>query len=429
MKSTIFLGLAALLLPSSLSAGDWPQFQGPERTGVSSEKGLARSFPEGGPKVLWEAKLEKGFGGCAIVGNDVFLVDRVMKEKDMLLCLDFKTGKEKWRYESPSEGEPSFPGSRSVPTVEEDAVYFIGSYGRVHCIDRASHKARWTVKMSDRYPDAKTPNWGWAQPALVVGDIVFVTPFGEETGAAGFDKKTGKEVWKSGHIGDSHASPTVLKLGGEEHIVLVSKSGQTGYVTSYRPADGKILWQTELYYNRIPIPIVTKVSEDQVFVTGGYDAGSKMLSVTKAGGAYKVEELWAIKKGTQVHPPFVIDGHLYFLANENSNHKVKSKRRTGGLSCWDLDGKELWRTGDEPFMGRGGSIYADGMLIIQDGEKGILRLVEPSPSGFKLLAEANVFDADLKKKHDLKFWSPPALSNGHLLVRGQDRLLCLDLTK
>jgi outer membrane protein assembly factor BamB len=428
MKAILILGLAAFPL-ATLHAADWPQFQGPERTGVSQETGLIRSFGKEGPRILWDVKLEKGFGGTAIVGEEVYLVDRVMKEKDMLLCLDLKTGKEHWRYESPSEGEPSFPGSRSVPTVEEDAVYFVGSYGRVHCIDRKSHKARWTVKMADRYPDANTPNWGYAQCALVVGEIVFVTPFGSETGAAGWNKITGAEVWKSGSIGDSHASPTVLQIGGEPHIALVSKSGKEGYVTGYRPQDGTILWQTQSYYNRIPIPIVTKVSEDKLFVTGGYDCGSKMLSIKKSGARYKLDELWAIEKGTQIHPPFVIDNHLYFLANENSNHKVAAKRKTGGLSCWDLEGKELWRTGNDPFMGRGGCILADGMLIIQDGEKGVLRLVEPSPKGFNLLAQANVFESDLGKKHDLKFWSPMALREGRLIMRGQDRLICVDLRK
>lgn len=428
MKATTIFALTASFL-SPLHAADWPQFQGPARTGVSTETGLIRSFDKDGPKILWDVKLEKGFGGTAIVGDEVYLVDRVMKEKDMLLCLDFKTGKEKWRYESPSEGEPSFPGSRSVPTVKEDAVFFVGSYGRVHCIDRKTHKARWSVKMSDRYPDAKTPNWGYAQCALVVGEIVFVTPFGSETGAAGWNKKTGEEVWRSGSIGDSHASPTVLEIGGEQQIVIVSKSGKDGYVTGYDPKGGRMLWQTESYYNRIPIPIVTKVSDEKLFVTGGYDCGSKMLSIKKTGRNYKLEELWAIKKGTQIHPPFVIDNHLYFLANENSNHKVEAKRKTGGLSCWNLEGKELWRTGNDPFMGRGGCILADGMLIIQDGEKGVLRLVAPNPKGFKLLAEANVFKSDLDTKHDLKFWSPMALSEGRLIMRGQDRLICVDLRK
>ena len=62
----------------STAWADWPHFQGPHRTGVSHETGLLRSFPEDGPRLLWETKLQQGFGGCAVVGDDVFLVDRVM---------------------------------------------------------------------------------------------------------------------------------------------------------------------------------------------------------------------------------------------------------------------------------------------------------------------------------------------------------------
>jgi outer membrane protein assembly factor BamB len=154
-----------------------------------------------------------------------------------------------------------------------------------------------------------------------------------------------------------------------------------------------------------------------------------MLSIKKSGSEFEVKELWTTQKGSQVHPPFVIDGHLYFLANENSNHKTATRRKKGGLVCFDLDGKELWSTGNDPFMGRGASLYADGIIIVQDGENGILRLVAPSPKDFKLLAEANVFGTDPTSKKDLRYWSPLALSDGKLLMRGQSKLLCVDLKK
>ncbi len=428
MKIPFHLALAAILTLVAV-AEDWPHFLGPSRNAVSGETGLVRSFPDGGPPVVWEKELEVGFGGCAVVGDEVFVVDRVRSESDLLLCLDAATGKEKWRFENPAEGEPPFPGSRSVPTVEEGAVYFINAFGRVFRIDRKTHKAAWDVKLDERY-DGATPKWGWAQPALVVGDVLVVTPFGEKVGTVGLDKMTGEERWKSGPIGDSHSAPTVLEIGGEKQVVIVSVTDQdakAGLVTSYRPADGTVLWQTGLYYNKIPIPVVTQVGKDRIFVTGGYDCGSKMLGIRRSDDAYELTELWSADKGSQIHPAFVIDDHLYFLANENSNHKVKSRRQTGGLSCWTLDGEELWNTGDEPFMGRGGMIHADGMLIIQDGESGVLRLVYPSPEGFRLLAEANVFGSDLRKRFDLKYWTPPALSDGRLYLRGQDRLLCVDL--
>ena len=341
-----FYSILITALCSAIALADWPQFQGPNRDGTSSESGLLRSFPKEGPRIIWEKSLEQGFGGCAVDGNDLFVVDRVAKTKDMLICLDATTGKEQWRYESPSKGEPSFPGSRSVPTVRKDAVYFIGSFGRVHCVDRATRKARWQIKMSERYPDAETPKWGYAQCALVIDDIVVVTPFGSETGVAAWHRNTGKEVWRSGPIGNSHSSPTLLEIAGEQHIVLtsvVNQGSKEGLITSYRPNDGKTLWQTSHYYNRIPIPAVTKVNNTLLFATGGYDCGSKMLSIERQGNSYTLSEKWSIQKGSQIHPPFVISDHLYFLANENSNHRVATKRKTGGLSCWSLDGEELWR--------------------------------------------------------------------------------------
>ena len=141
-----------------------------------------------------------------------------------------------------------------------------------------------------------------------------------------------------------------------------------------------------------------------------------------------------------MHPPFVIGDHIYFLANENDNHRGE-KRTTGGLTCMDFKGNILWNSGDKPFMGRGNMIYADGKLLIQDGEVGYLRVVDPSPEGYRELAMADIFgkkaevDQLIEKQKgkktiklpDYKYWSPMALSNGHLIMRGQENLVCLKL--
>ncbi|MGE9268553.1 MAG: PQQ-binding-like beta-propeller repeat protein [Verrucomicrobiales bacterium] len=422
--SRLFPVLALSTLCQLLPAADWPHFQGPTRNGTSTETGLLKSFPAKGPETLWETPLQEGFGGAAVVGDEVFIADRAQREKDMLLCLDLATGKEKWRFEHPSEGEPPYPGSRNVPTVEADAAYFIGSFGDVFRLNRESQKPDWHVKLSERYPDAEAPKWGYAQCPLVVGDLLIVTPFGTETGIAAWDKKTGKEVWKSGPIGSTHSSPTLLNILGEEQLVIITAEGTYGF----NPADGTRLWHTDLYQVRIPIPFPTLVGNDRLFLTGGYDAGSKFLKITKKGSNYQFETLWELAKGSQIHPPQIIGEHLYMLANENSNHNAKARRKKGGLTCIELaSGKELWSTGDEPFMGRGGLLHADGALYIQDGESGVLRAFKVSPEGPEKLAEANVFQTDESRRRDLKYWSPLALSQGHLLLRGQDRLLCLKL--
>jgi len=442
MKRHLFSLLLAL--PLTGVADDWPNFQGPNRNGISLEEGLnLTDWGKDGPPVVWTTELNEGWGGAAIAGDEVFLVDRDLGERDHLICLSLEDGSEKWRFTHEHEGKLPFPGSRGVPLVEDDAVYFIGGFGHVFRINRETHQPDWTVSIQDQY-GAPPPKWGWAQSVVMVDDVIVVPAMSESAGLAGFDKETGKELWTTGGFGDSHSTPTVLNLHGVDQVVFVAtmRDGDagTGTTISVKPDTGEVLWKTNLYFNKIPIPFPTKVTDELVFLTGGYENGSCMVRVTQEGGEWIVEKVFDMTQGTQVHPPFVIGEHIYFLANENANHKGES-RQTGGLMCIDFDGNILWHTGDDPFMGRGNMIQAGGKLLIQDGEVGYLRVVNPSPDGYKEVAMADIFGKkaevdemlakqehrEVKRVPDFKYWSPMALSNGRLVMRGQDKLICLDL--
>ena len=436
--------LFSFVSPGTAVAVDWPYFAGPERLATSPETGLNLDWgddPDAAPKVQWSLELNEGFGGAAIVGDEVFFLDRIFGETDQLRCVSLKDGSDLWKFEFTHAGRLSHPGSRGVPTVEDDAVYFTSGMSHVHRINRKTHEADWTVNISEKY-NAESPKWGWAQSPLVIGDILIAAAMGPEAGLVGLDKKTGAEVWTTEPIGHSHSSPTVLTLDGVQQVLFISRSfeGNDGSVISVDPATGKTLWKTDAYYNAIPIPFATKIDEQRVYMTGGYDCGSCMLQVEHAGDEWTVSKLWDIKQGTQMQAPFLIDDHLYFLMNENANHKGE-KRQTGGLACMDLDGNILWNTGDEPFMGRGASLKVDGKLLVQDGETCYLRVFEVSPKGPKQIAFADVFgkkpevDAQIAKQEgkdniklpDFRFWSPMALSDGRLIMRGQTMMKCLDL--
>lgn len=450
MKISRFLAFAAITLSLSFSnfavAGDWPHFAGPERLATSSETGLKLGWGDdasAAPSILWSLELNEGFGGAAIVGDEAFFLDRILGETDQLRCVSLKDGSDLWKFEFTHAGRLSHPGSRGVPTVEDDAVYFTSGMSHVHRINRKTHKPEWTVNISEKY-NAESPKWGWAQSPLVIGDILIAAAMGPEVGLVGLNKKTGEEVWTSEQIGHSHSSPTILTLDGVEQVLFLSRSfeGADGSVISVDPQTGKKLWQTDAYYNSIPIPFATKIDEQRVYMTGGYGCGSCMLQVKHQGDNWEVSELWKIEQGTQMQAPFLIDDHLYFLMNENANHKGE-KRQTGGLACMDLEGNIVWHTGDDPFMGRGGSLLVDGKLLVQDGETGYLRVFEVSPDakGPKQIAFADVFDkkaevdAQIAKQEgkktiklpDFRFWSPLALSEGRLIMRGQTTMKCLDL--
>ena len=120
----------------------------------------------------------------------------------------------------------------------------------------------------------------------------------------------------------------------------------------------------------------------------------------------------------------VHDGHIYLLANENSNETPRRRHR-GGLVCLDLTGEELWSTGNDPYFGLGHMLLLGDYLLIQDGQSGILRICHATPQGYLPVATANIFESEPKARK--RMWARMARSNTTLIVRGETELLCVRL--
>ena len=93
--SKIMAVMVALSVSSAVAA-DWPWIYGPKRDNTSDQKGVLRTWPKEGPKVLWTAPVGVGFGGPAVSGGNVYLLDRDEKIGDTLRVFDLATGKEIW---------------------------------------------------------------------------------------------------------------------------------------------------------------------------------------------------------------------------------------------------------------------------------------------------------------------------------------------
>jgi hypothetical protein len=169
-------GALVALAPLPAPGADWPQFQGPGASGISPETGLARSWPEGGPPALWTLQVGTGFGGAAVQGGEVYLLDRLGDTQDALRCLDLATGRELWRFAYDAPGELPHPGSRQVPSVADRLVYTVGPFGHVQAVDRRTHRSAWSRHLLNDFGGGKVPEWGFAQCPLVYGDTVIVAP-------------------------------------------------------------------------------------------------------------------------------------------------------------------------------------------------------------------------------------------------------------
>lgn len=400
--------VAVVLLCAGIALADWPQFMGPNGNGTITRANVAREWPDGGPPTLWRAEVGVGFGGPAIAAGKVYLLDRVGEQQDKLRCFDLKDGKELWSFAYDAPGKVSYPGSRSTPAVDGNRVYTIGPFGHMQCVDITTRKSVWSTNLATDH-GAQRGGWAFAQSPLVIDNLVIASIQNNRQGLVAFDKATGKVAWMSGPIGggDTYTSPMLATIAGVRQIVMLQK----GALAGVNPADGKILWSYGGYDMRRPIPQPVIIPDGRVFMTSGYKSGCAMVKVEKTADGFKVTELFKdMRHGCKVAPAILWDGHIYANCEDIGE----------GLTCMTVDGEVLWKTARNPGFDLGSLLIADGLIYIMDGGKGILRLVEASPKGYKELASAQVLGGK-------QIWAPMALSDGLLVLRDQSQMKCLNV--
>ena len=412
---------------SGIYAQDWPQVFGPNRNNISPQKGILRTWPASGPEVLWTTNVGPGFGGPVIKDGKVYLLDRDDKTGDIIRCFDFKNGKELWSYSYDAPGTVQYPGSRSVPALDGNLVYSCGPYGDLYCIDINTHKPVWKKNIMKDFGGTKLPTWAISQCPLVYGNLLIVSYSKDpDAGVVAYNKLTGEIVWKTEAVGnETYASPSVAKIAGEDHIVMVFSSTNTfvhrganvtsGKIIGLKPQTGEILWEYNNWTNVIQIAPALDAGEGRIIVAGGYDHGTVMIQVSKMNdGKFSVKELFYHNDfGEHTKPPVLYNGYFYGQFSTNS--------RRDGLCCMSMDGKVLWKTMRSPGFDKGSMILAEGLILATDGNK-TLYLIQPDPSGFKPLASAEMLGEG-------QAWSPLALSNAKLLLRDQNRLMCVRIAK
>ncbi len=402
----------SVLSVASLSfAGDWPGFEGPTRDGISPEKGLATSWPEGGPKELWHFRLSGGFGGSAVKGGKVYVPDRIGNEKDVLHCLDLAGGKELWSVSFDAAGKFQYPGPRATPAVDDKSVFFMGPLGDLYCIELETQKLLWQKSLRKDF-GSRPPTWAVAESPLLYKDWVIVAPLSGKAGLAALDKKTGKTVWSSKSVGGmGYTSPMITTIDKVEQVVMIASCSVVGADVK----TGKILWQYTDWPCPFPLASPTAIGDGRLFVTciasGPYKSKSAMFRPRLKDGEWTVEELYqTLDCQSQMHNGLLYEKYLY--ANSAANGK--------GLVCMDLDGKIKWNQGGLSDNG-GNLVIAQGMIYLMDGGSGTLHLLQASPEEYKELASAKVLDGK-------QVWAPMSIADGKLLCRDQRQLKCLDIS-
>lgn len=395
----VILALATLL--PEARAEDWPHWRGPQRNGVSAEKGWLDTWPADGPATAWKAQVGLGFSSFAVAQDRAFTLGHA-DGQDTVWCLDAATGKVAWKHSYPAELGDKFyeGGTTGTPTVAGDRVFTLSRWGDVFCLEAASGKVVWSKNVQTE-TDAPIPDWGFTGAPLVHENLLVLN-----VGDAGLalEQATGKIAWKSESKNAGYSTPLPIQRDGQWLALL---GNGTSYV-AVNPRDGReawrVRWVTEYGVNASD-PIV---DGDRMFLSTGYGKGGGLFKL----GAGEPEAGWKTKKlRTQLNAAVLFQGHLYGTDGDTT--------QKAALKCLDLaTGEEKWA---QPGFGSGGVIIADGKLIALGGT-GELSVALATPAGFNPTARAQVLGG--------KCWTAPVLANGLIYCRnGRGDVVVVDVRK
>jgi len=409
-KTIAVLALALFLttMTASAQSSDWTQWGGPQRNFKSESKGLATTWPETGPRRLWQRELGEGYS--AIVADRGMLFTMYRKgENEVVIALDAATGKTMWEYSyaAPFSAEYDMtngPGPHATPLVTGNLVFSSGATGKLHCVDRKSGKLLWSHDLLKEFHGNVRVN-GYSCSPIAYKDKIIMMVGGPASSLIAFNQKDGAVAWKKHDFRNSTSSPIVVSVDGQDQLVAF----MWGEVVGVDPINGNLLWSH-------PHPVehglntTTPVwgSDNLLFVSSGYDGGSRVIKLSRNGDKTTTEELWAHRL-MRVH---------FTNAIRVGDVVYGSSGDFGPAPFTAIDvrtGKVLWRNRTFP---RASFIFADGRFIILD-EDGQLLLATATSEGLTVTSKAQLLNG--------QSWTVPSLAGTRLYLRDRKNVMAVDL--
>jgi ABC-type phosphate/phosphonate transport system substrate-binding protein/outer membrane protein assembly factor BamB len=391
-------------MPNSADSltSDWPQWRGPDRTGVSPW--LPRELPNT-PKILWRRQMNGvGLSGIVATGQYVIVADRdSMDLSDIFRCLDAEDGHQIWEVQYRAPGNLDYGSSpRAAPVIHDNHVYLLGAFGHLNCVNLEDGQVVWDMSLLEEF-GADVPTWGICSSPLIVDDLLIVNPGAEYASLVALDRLTGRTVWSSEGEPAAYSSFIVGEFGGTRQIVGYDSISLGGWDA----VTGERLWS-----------LIPPESGD-FNVPTSIDAGGKILVSTENNGTrlYDFDS-----KGKIVPEP--VATHEYLSPDTGTPVLIDGKV----LGCWydlyclDLNSglREQWIAEDEAFE-RDVTIIGGPDRILLTSSQGELLLIDTTESQYNLVSRLQVCD------EDSDVLSHPALVGNRLYIRDTSTIYCVSL--
>ena len=384
----------------------WPQFHGPRRDNISDATGLARSWPEGGPPLLWSVSgLGHGFSSVAVARGRILTAgDR--DDRTMITCMNLE-GQILWQAENGPAWLGPVPGSRGTPTIDGAFVYHQNAHGDLACFELETGRKIWHLNVLKEF-GAENIEWALAESPLIDGPRVISCPGGPHTAVVALDKRTGRLVWKSPSAGDKagYCSPILAEWQGLRMIMVLTAKAFIGVNAD----NGELLWR---FAHETPFDenITSPIFHEGFVFISTRTTGSVLLRVDVSGRQASVIPVWRNLDLDNQHGGVILyKGYLYGASHVNQQ---------GKWICVD------WKTGQTQFMerpiGKGTLTLADGMLFLMS-ETGEVALAPARPDRLEILSRFK-----LPRGGPGPYWAHPVVCDGRLYLRHSDRLFVYDV--
>jgi outer membrane protein assembly factor BamB len=413
LRSVFFCVLA---MEFTGTAGDWPQWRGPSRDGHAAPD---ENLPEGLPSNLepvWQQPAGSGFASPITAGDRLFLAEEDQGQ-EVLRALRPATGAQIWNAAyGPSDGDEWGSGPRCTPLADEDRIYVQSMRGEFACVSQEDGRTLWRFSFEKDYgvewagggnaPTAASRRRGHSGAPVVLRDRIYVA-VGATDGATvvAFDKRNGKELWRSGEDETAYAALITGPLAGRQQLVAYTAGGLRGLDLD----TGEHLWQVPLRTAANRHAVTPILLADSVIVSS-HTIGLRAFRTVAQEGRTRVAPLWSVPSlktsiATMVH----VAGHLYGQGPDQNFVCVDAA--TGDVK-WDQPG-----FGERPLVGYSSTLAAgDRLLVLTDD--GQLVLMRANPERYVELGRVQICG---------RTWSHHAFAGGRLYVRDRRALLAFDL--
>ena len=418
------------------TGSDWPTFLGPNGNSKSDETSVISLWPDSGLSIVWQKEIAEGHGAPSISKGRLFLFDRA-GDQVRLTCMNSETGAEIWKFGYPGVYEDIYGfgnGPRTTPVIDNNRVYIFGVEGMLHCLSVLDGRLIWKLDTQKKF-DVVQNFFGVGSTPVVEGDLLIAAIggslptkhpnalvaqgqlSGNGTGIVAFNKFTGEIIYNTSDEMAGYASPKIATINGRRQGFLFARGGLLGF----EPRTGRVNlhypWRSKkLESVNASNPVI---AETLVFISESYGLGSSVLKIESDG--YSViwkDEKRSRKKFMELHWNTAIHhrGYLYACHGRNSGRaELRCIELATGKIAWSHKVKEL-----------SSLLYVDGHFISL-GERGTLTLFKANPEKPEIVSSNEIMDKSGEQLIKYPAWAAPVLSNGFLYLRGQGRVVCLDL--